>query len=339
MSIIAENLSTYLDTITTPSGHSWNGNAVPWKTISSALEPLLAHASVDDIVAMKPLSQAGLLNLLFSHDTFEPLLNVVSPLWTDSKYIRHLMRCITSIGGVEREPITIDFLPFVFQDKALETPEILSALKVYPDAFAWLFTLENTPQVSSTVVEAWLDRGLCSFEQVVHWAAIYDQQSKISHLKIPQEDWAQVFSKYNDPYFLSKTFEIAPPSKESAWTIVSNHLPSYDRYEGGFGEWESGFVISLLRDISWDAEKIHALFELTVGFYNRDLEIGDGFEYLHSCLPAQGQTLLEPYLLMFDFTRSQKMQDLTTELEQLQQRDTLNNAIAVSPSLRSARKI
>lgn len=320
-------------------GHPWPDNATQWGEIYNDLKDLLAHARSSDVLAMKTSYQARLLNLAFSNeDLFNLLESVIAPIWTDPDNVPHLMEIICVCTGDNVHPASEGLLPFVLQKKSLDIPQIANALKMYPNAFSRVFMSEPQPIFLPGIVQKWMDLGLTTEVEVGTWAAVHGHKEHIENINISLDSWSTILKNYSDTYFLNHILDVCGYNDQTSWVVVDNHLPCYDRYEDGFGEWEMVFCKQLFDSIQWDAERTHKIFEKTVENCS-NLEIGDSMEHLYDCFPSAFHHLLHPYLLMFNFPRSAKMQEVTEEAKNHKQNATILECISTTPTIRTTRKL
>lgn len=332
-----ENMCRYLDTSVFGST-----DATVWKDICAVLEPLAAPVCVDDFLILTQHFQDRILNVAFSNPRvfriFEP---IIAPLWQDPRHFKHLMRAVSSVTR-DRDPYdTLWITPFVAQASVFDTPEMVAALKLYPNAFSRVFMVRPQHDISCATVDLWLEHGLCSHEQLIEWALLHQQEHKITHLSIPQATWTEFLIKNEGTYFIESVLKISNPDAraENAWTVVANHLPGYDDYENGFGDWTRDFCTQMLSYIDWDAQKMHVVLERTVGQYHTNLEMGKEIENLYACLPDRARPLLHPYLLLFDFKRSAQLKELTQHLEAEQQNNIIHASLGESAPPKTVRKM
>ena len=319
--------------------HPWPDDATQWTEIYNDLKDLVATARLGDILAMKISYQARLLNLAFSNENiFELLEPVIAPIWNDTDNTPHLMNMIWGCSGDDLDPNSQGLLPFVLQKKALDIPQIVSALKMYPNAFSRVFTSRPQPIFLSGIIQRWMELGLATEVDIGSWAVVYDQKEHLQNINISPNSWETILKDQSHTYFLNRILDVCGYNDQTAWAVVSNHLPPYDRYEDGFGDWNTGFCKKLFESIKWDAEKTHTVFEKTVA-HCETLDIGHQIEHLYECFPPEFHHLLHPYLLMFDFSRSKKMQEVTEEAKSQKQNATIFECIAPTPTVRTTRKL
>lgn len=337
-------MSEHINKLHAYLSHQEIGNAASlpqWKTMCESIRPVVAALSVDDLLGMTQNVQDRVLNLAFSNplafDVLEPL---IAPLWKEPKNLKHLMRAISSTTR-DRDPYDKQWIePFVVRSRVLDVPEIVAALKLYPNIFSRVCLVRPQFEMTRDTVDGWLKHKLCTHEEIVDWAIVHDQVDKMTHLSIPQTTWDTLFAHNDQSYFIGKILKLAPEDAvaHNAWTVVSQHLSPYDSYEGTFGDWDRSFCKELFSCIEWDVEKMHIAFARAVGAYT-NLDFGEGFECLYECMPQHAQHLLHPHLLMFDFKRSADLKDLTQELEHQQQNDTICASLPNSSSSKIARKM
>lgn len=320
-------------------GHPWPEKAHQWSEICTDLKDLVAQAQPGDILAMKTSYQARLLNLAFSNkNIFEVLEPMISPIWTDHDNLPHLMELICVGTGDDVDPASEGSLPFVLQKQALDIPQIASALRMYPNAFSRVFMSRPQPIFLPGIVQQWMNLNLATETDIGYWAVVHDQHEHIKDINISTNSWVTLLKKQSEPYFLNRVLDVCGYTDQTAWAVVDNHLPCYDRYEDGFGEWDTALCKKLFNHVEWNAERTHKVFEKTVG-YCQTLDIGDQMEHLYDCFPTSSHHLLHPYFLLFNFPRSKKMQEFTEEARNQEQNAKIIECISNTPTIRTTRKL
>lgn len=320
--------------------HPWPVGAPQWDDVYNKLEHAIDHTQNSDFFNLPTTYQARLLNLAFSHDRlFDLMEDLIAPLWKNRAHLPDLMDCICSATGNDVDPQSEGLLPFVLQIKALEIPEIIQALKMYPSVFSKVFMSRPQPIVLPGVVERWLDLKLITHANAVEWMIAYDQKHRLKDLNIPSSVWTDLLTHQTDMHFLQDILDLVGLNADTAWIMAEHNLPCYDPYEGGFGEWPHRFWSNVFEHVEWDAHKTHVVFERAVSNYDQDLDIGEHFEYLYEAFPSAERHRLHPYLLMFNFARSTELDTVTDQLRNHEQNKTIHASLNSNPAPRTTRKL